>query len=128
MSGFPLEFRDDVLGPPDEDGCHVSAHAIAQYLKVCAYHLLDDEPPQTYGPLTPVLHRAIGRSGFWIWTCWDRDSTPWFVMAGTACGFAPRWLFAETQEGRTAEEFLQDTLDEIQRGARKSRSRPRSGE
>jgi hypothetical protein len=117
MTGFPLEFRDEVLGPPSEDGCPLSDQAVAQYLKSCAYYILDDEPPLTYGPPTLALHRVIEGRGFWIWTTTDRTGAPWFVVAAAARADETRWAFAETQDDRTAEEFLQDTLREMNRAA-----------
>lgn len=118
MTGFPLEWRDEQLGPPG-DGCPVSQRAISSYLESGAYYLLKDEPPLTFGPLSLVLHRVIQERGFWIWTCVDRNCTPWFVMVLSASVTASpsvndkRCVFAETQENRTPEEFLQDTLNEM---------------
>lgn len=114
MSGFPLNWGDD-LGPPPDNGWPVSAQAIAAYLEGCAYHFRDDEPPLTFGPPALVLHSVVEQRGFWIWTCTDRDGVTWFVVAslGPATITPDRWIFAETRDGRTPEEMLQHTLDEM---------------
>lgn len=124
MAGFPLGWGEwvDRLGPSG-DGCPVSASGIEIYLKISEeFYSRDERRYQFSAPMQIMRHEAAPHT-LWLWRCDDTLGRTWYVVVGAGLGEAARnsahrtrWLFAESSEGRSLDEFLEDAIAELFRG------------